>query len=118
MRFTRRRVLTILGAFAGAPLLGGDGRRQELLPTLYEWNGTALGSPARLMLCHPNPAAAERIVARCAAEIERLERIFALYREDSEVARLNREGRRGAIARFAARPVRMPATFRTDERRL
>ena len=93
MRFTRRRVLTILGAFAGAPLLGGDGRRQELLPVLYEWNGTALGSPARLMLCHPNRAAAERIVARCAAEIERLERIFALYREDSEVARLNREGR-------------------------
>ena len=29
----------------------------------------------------------------CAAEIERLERVFALYRDDSEVACLNREGR-------------------------
>jgi thiamine biosynthesis lipoprotein len=35
----------------------------------------------------------ERVVALCTDEIERLERIFALYRDDSEIACLNRDGR-------------------------
>jgi thiamine biosynthesis lipoprotein len=88
----RRRAMTILGAFAGIPLLGSDHRASDPA-VLYQWNGTSLGSPSRLLLYHPSPAKAERVVALCTAEIERLERIFALYRDDSEVARLNRDGR-------------------------
>jgi FAD:protein FMN transferase len=88
----RRRVLTIMGAFAGMPLLASD-RRTPTSGTLYQWNGTSLGSPSRLLLYHPSRASAERVVALCMAEIERLERIFALYRDDSEVAGLNRDGR-------------------------
>jgi thiamine biosynthesis lipoprotein len=88
---TRRRAMTVLGAFAGVPLLGSD-RRQSDPALLYQWNGTSLGSPSRLLLYHPNRAKAERVVALCAAEIERLEQIFALYRDDSEVACLNRDG--------------------------
>jgi thiamine biosynthesis lipoprotein len=89
---TRRRAMTILGMAAGIPLLCAGDRAAEA-PPLYRWNGTSLGSPSRLLLYHPDRAAAARIVARCAAEIERLERIFALYRADSELARLNLDGR-------------------------
>jgi FAD:protein FMN transferase len=60
---------------------------------LYRWNGTSLGSPSRLLICHPDRMIAGQIAARCAAEIRRLEAIFALYRADSELARLNRDGR-------------------------
>lgn len=89
---SRRRVVTILGAFAGMPVFATDSRLPET-PILHEWKGSSLGCPSRLLLYHPSRSAAEQAVARCAAEIERVERIFALYREDSEVARLNREGR-------------------------
>ena len=88
----RRRAITIMGAFAGMPLLAGD-RRAPAPAALYQWNGTSLGSPSRLLLYHPSRATAERVVALCTAEIERLERIFALYRDDSELACLNRDGR-------------------------
>jgi FAD:protein FMN transferase len=84
--------MTIVGAAAGLPLLGAD----ELswgAPPLHQWTGTSLGSPSQLLLYHHDRAAATRIAGECAAEIERLERIFALYRTDSEIARLNRDGR-------------------------
>jgi thiamine biosynthesis lipoprotein len=88
----RRRAITILAAFAGMPLLRRD-RSSSDPEALYRWNGTSLGSPSHLLLYHPDRTATERVVALCATEIERLERIFALYRDDSEVACLNREGR-------------------------
>jgi FAD:protein FMN transferase len=89
---TRRRVITVLAAIAGVPLLRADDHVSKTV-ALYRWNGTSLGSPSRLLICHPDRVMAERIVARCAAEIRRLETIFALYRTDSELARLNRDGR-------------------------
>ena len=89
---SRRRAITIMAAGAGVSLLGAD-RAARDAPVLYAWNGTSLGSPARLRLYHSDRAAAAQVVARCAAEIERLERIFALYRDDSELARLNRDRR-------------------------
>ena len=94
-RLSRRRAMTILGAFAGLPLLATD-RRSPEFPPLHEWNGTSLGCPSRLLIYHRNRSAAEEMVARCVAEIDRLERIFALYRDDSEITRLNRDGRLSA----------------------
>lgn len=76
---SRRRAITIVAAAAGLPLLGADGATPAA-PPLYAWNGTSLGSPARLRLYHPDREAAAQVVASCAAEIERLERIFGLYR--------------------------------------
>lgn len=94
LRPSRRRIITLLGAVAGLPLLcAGDHAAEAEAAPAYRWNGTSLGSPARLLLYHPDRAAAARIVGYCAAEIARLERIFALYRGDSELARLNRDGR-------------------------
>ena len=88
---TRRRVITVLAVVAGAPLLC-RGDRAEDAAALYRWNGTSLGSPSRILICHPDRVLAGRIAAQCAAEIRRLETIFALYRADSELARLNRDG--------------------------
>ncbi|HYM01977.1 MAG TPA: FAD:protein FMN transferase [Stellaceae bacterium] len=92
---SRRRVLTMIGTFAGLPLLSGAADTSARA-RLYQWTGTSLGSPSRLLLYHDDRHAAAEIIDRCVAEIERLERIFALYREESEIVRLNREGRLAA----------------------
>jgi FAD:protein FMN transferase len=89
---SRRRALAILGAAAGVPMLCAGDRPVDAAP-LCQWNGTSLGSPSRLLVYQADRAAAARIVGQCAAEIARLERIFALYLADSEIARLNRDGR-------------------------
>lgn len=89
---TRRRAITIMGAAAGvaaAPALGAGNAKQA---ELYEWQGVALGAPARIALSHTDRAEAERLFALCAEEIERLEREFSLHRDDSALAVLNRDG--------------------------
>lgn len=59
---------------------------------MHRWRGTALGADATILLHHADRATAEHMLRRCVAEIERLERIFSLYRRDSAVALLNRQG--------------------------
>ncbi len=86
---TRRRAVTLLAAAAGLPL----GASSRPPPPVFEWQGQALGARARLLLAHPDPAAARRAAADAVAEVARLERIFSLFRDDSELARLNRDGR-------------------------
>ena len=89
---SRRRVLTILGGMAGLPLLlAGDAVRDRT--PLVRWRGTALGSPACIVVEHPDAETRRRVLARCAAEIERLEKVFSLYRSDSELVQLNAVGR-------------------------
>lgn len=92
---SRRRAMTIVGAFAGTALLTADHPSADAA-RLFQWEGTSLGSPSRLLLYHPDHTAAAKVAARCAEEIERLEQAFALYRTDSELARLNRDGRLAA----------------------
>jgi thiamine biosynthesis lipoprotein len=91
-KFARRRVITLLGAAAGLPLLAAADEPRPPTP-LLQWRGTALGCPSRILLHHPDRAAAERAIAQCVDEIERLEKAFGLYRDDSEIASLNRYGR-------------------------
>jgi FAD:protein FMN transferase len=76
---TRRRFLAISAACVASPALAAP---------VYRWRGTAMGSAASLTLVHPDAAA---IAARAAAEIDRLEDIFSLYRAGSALSRLNRE---------------------------
>lgn len=79
---SRRRFLAIsAAAFAAGPARGED---------IYRWQGIALGARASITLSHPD---ARRITARARAEIDRLEDIFSLYRPQSALARLNRDGR-------------------------
>jgi thiamine biosynthesis lipoprotein len=87
----RRRFLQIAAAAAGLPALAlGRDSRAEV--PLHRWEGTALGARASLVLAHPDRSLAERLIAESVAEIERLEAIFSLYRADSALTRLNRDG--------------------------
>ena len=90
-RPTRRRFLAIAAAAAGFPLAAA-GARAEAAP-LHRWSGAALGAAAEIVLHDPDAAHAHRLIARCVAEIERLEDVFSLYRPDSALSRLNRDGR-------------------------
>ncbi len=79
----RRRFLAISAAAIALP---GALSAQPV----HVWQGTALGARATLRLAHPE---APEISARVAAEISRLEDVFSLYRPDSALSQLNREGR-------------------------
>jgi thiamine biosynthesis lipoprotein len=78
----RRRFLTISAAAVALP------RRTMASP--HVWSGAALGARATIRITHPDAPA---ITARAAAEIDRLEGVFSLYRPDSALARLNATGR-------------------------
>ena len=79
---TRRRFLMITAAVA----VSGPARAASP----YVWKGVAMGSAATIRLTHPDAAA---LTSRAAAEIDRLEDIFSLYRPDSALSRLNATGR-------------------------
>ncbi len=81
---TRRRTLCILAGTAALPLLGqGAGANTR------QWSGIALGAKARIILDHKD---AQTLIARALSEIDRLEQIFSLYRSDSQLSVLNRDG--------------------------
>jgi len=89
----RRRTLTLIGAAAGMAFLPVPRSRSVPGELLYEWRGQALGAEAALLLAHADRRAAQTMMSRCLAEIARLEAIFSLHRPDSELVRLNRDGR-------------------------
>lgn len=86
---SRRRMLTLI---AGAALAVGGIGGAAVRRRAFEWQGTALGADARLVLVHEDHARVQNALHLCLAEIERLEAIFSLYRPESELCRLNREG--------------------------
>ncbi|MGL4281242.1 MAG: FAD:protein FMN transferase [Albidovulum sp.] len=81
---TRRRFLTVSAATAFA------GAARAAAPQVHTWTGIALGARATIRLAHPDAAA---ITARAAAEIDRLEDVFSLYRAGSALMRLNASAR-------------------------
>lgn len=86
----RRRFLGIAAAAAGLSLLPGEVLAEQV--PVQVWRGVAMGADAMLQIAHPDPKEAERLIALCLAEIARLERVFSLYRPDSALVRLNRDG--------------------------
>lgn len=89
---TRRGALRILGAVAAVPLGAlGLGLLRDAPPPV-QWRGEVLGAVSGMTLWHANPRVAERAIARMRIEIDRLEDIFSLYRPNSEISRLNRNG--------------------------
>lgn len=91
-RTTRRRFLAILGSATIAPV------HSIAAAGATEWRGTALGADACIMLEGEGRVEAKTVIAECIAEIERLDRVFSLYRLDSELSRLNATGRSDEIS--------------------
>lgn len=84
MALNRRRFLSISAA-ASAALIAPMSKAEPA----RHWTGQALGARASIRLDHPD---VEAIVQRCLAEIDRLESILSLYRPESALSRLNRDG--------------------------
>jgi thiamine biosynthesis lipoprotein len=87
--FTRRRAITVLAAAAGLPLLmkanGAEAR-------LVRWEGTTLGAKSTIQLYHKDAAKAQAAIDAALAELARLEAVFSVYRADSAISALNRDG--------------------------
>lgn len=81
---TRRRVIGILAGATALPVFGTSAHASA-----SQWRGIALGAEARIILDHPD---AKSLIARAVAEIHRLEGIFSLYRQDSQISQLNKNG--------------------------
>jgi FAD:protein FMN transferase len=107
---TRRRVLRIVAAAAGLPLMIGALRALAPRGQLFQWQGSVLDAVSELTLWHTDAAFAHATILRVRDEIERFERIFSLYRPDSEIVRLNAAGR-------LAKPSRELRTLVDESRR-
>jgi thiamine biosynthesis lipoprotein len=85
--FNRRRFLTISAAalgFAGVPA--------QASKAIF-WRGQALGAKASMTLTGLDEVRAQAVFLAVEQELMRLESIFSLYREGSEITRLNATGR-------------------------
>jgi thiamine biosynthesis lipoprotein len=87
MKLSRRRLFTLFAATGAAPaaLLWRN-------PADFVWTGTALGADAEIRIAGMGKQDATRVVQLVNQEIQRLEVAFSLYRPDSELSRLNRDG--------------------------
>jgi FAD:protein FMN transferase len=90
-QINRRRFIKICAAASAGLILQPSFVGAE--PVLHRWTGIALGAKAEINLLHQDPDKARDLFRLVEAEISRLEAIFSLYREDSELVRLNREGK-------------------------
>lgn len=93
IRTTRRRALRIFAGVAGLPLMIAAVRATASKAQAYTWHGDVLGAASELTLWHTDAAFARATILKARTEIERLERIFSLYRPDSEISRLNASGK-------------------------
>jgi len=88
---TRRRFLTIAGATA--LVAGGAFPAAQGAVRSRGWTGMALGAKASIHLDGVAPGRAKQVIEACLSEIARLEGVLSLYRDDSQLAVLNRTGR-------------------------
>ncbi|KHQ50073.1 FAD:protein FMN transferase [Mameliella alba] len=82
---TRRRLLAITAAACAAS-------RLSAAAPVATWRGHALGAHTEVALPGVTQEEAAPVFAAIAAELERIERLFSLYRPDSALSRLNRDG--------------------------
>ena len=57
----------------------------------------SMGTMFEIMAYHPSRPDAERAIARAMEEIARLDRVLSHFKADSDLSRLNREGRHGFV---------------------
>lgn len=87
----RRRFIGISAAAAGLSLLPlGHNARAEA--ELVVWQGQAMGAAATVQIHHHDRSSAQKLIDRALTEVRRVEQVFSLYRDDSALAILNRQG--------------------------
>jgi thiamine biosynthesis lipoprotein len=86
---TRRRAITILATSAAGFMYAGPNPAQSAVD--QEWRGFAMGTDARIVFGGVDKETARRAATAVTAEIERLEGALSLFRQDSEISRLNRD---------------------------
>ena len=93
-KVTRRRFISIAAAFGGSGLLACSGAGVATAAPMgaLKWRGSALGAEAEIQLYNGNHQTAEHALIGCRKEIARLEALFSLYRAESAINTLNREG--------------------------
>jgi len=87
--FSRRRFLTISAAAFG---IAATPAVSAASGEVVRWRGRALGASASMTLTGLSQARAQPILRAVEQELTRLENIFSLYRDESEIARLNATG--------------------------
>lgn len=92
MQLSRRRLIITAAAAGTAGALGVFISNGDEAPS-HVWRGAALGGEARVSLYGTDKDTAVKALSDVAREIERLENIFSLHRDDSELSRLNSAGR-------------------------
>ncbi|HEY5912494.1 MAG TPA: FAD:protein FMN transferase [Verrucomicrobiae bacterium] len=100
LRISRRDFILALGSIGVAPYAGIGSEPPEASPSLagqarsqkHVRSATAFGAQAKLIVLHPDDAIADRAMDAALAELNRVESVLSLYRPDSELCRLNREG--------------------------
>jgi len=86
---SRRRFISIVGCAAGLSLTPGV---SFAAPHRITWEGKALGGDASISIYHLDAEKGKTILQSCALEIVRLEKIFSLFRRDSALVKLNKDG--------------------------
>jgi thiamine biosynthesis lipoprotein len=89
---SRRQFLKIAAAASIVPALAGGVRALAPQGKLYDWQLEVMGASSELALWHDDPEVAGRAIDEVRYEVGRLDGIFSLYRDDSEISRLNRDG--------------------------
>lgn len=111
MKVSRRTFIVTAaaaGVIGGTTAMVGTGRSTPA----YQWRGAALGGEARIALYGADRAAAEGALIAASAEIARLEAIFSLHQEKSEICRLNRDGALPAASRDMVEVLRAALDWR------
>lgn len=111
MHLSRRKFLVSAAAAGAACGMGAIIANGHSAPS-YVWQGSALGGEARITLYGASEDAAKNILAAVAREIERLENVFSLHREDSELSRLNAKGHLQGASRDLIEVMRSASEWR------
>lgn len=93
---TRRRAIALIAATSAVSLAAGlkvgSGQGSDVGDTFLRWQGNAMGANASLQIHDNDPKKSKRMLKLALDEITRLEKIFSLYRADSALVQLNRDG--------------------------
>ncbi len=81
------KLCTALGVIASFPVLAAGKLRKR-----WRWDSFAMGMDINIQICHEDKKHAQDLARLCFDEVSRLEAVFTLYSNDSELARLNKDG--------------------------